>query len=132
RRLERWAESGSEAYSFRCTGPCVSGMVMIGSGNAPPGGAHHLSSPKALLARHCLSLGVLYRDALNGGTGVCMRCGNDLIAGQWLTGDTPPEPPLLHGMYMRCPRCDLLDGGSPWHLGLDTPEAQRFWRRYPR
>jgi hypothetical protein len=35
-------------------------------------------------------------------------------------------------MYVRCPTCDLLDSGSPWHLSLDTPEAQRFWRRHPR
>jgi hypothetical protein len=31
-----------------------------------------------------------------------------------------------------CPNCGCYDSASAWHLILDTPEAQRFWRRYPR
>src|SRR5262249_27499532 len=124
RRLERWAESGSAAYAFRCSGPCVSSMDMIGSGLAPPSGAQGLTSPKSLLARHCLDLDTIYRGALASGRGACARCGSDLIIGQWLPGDTPPDGAPLFGMYLRCPTCNLLDGGSPWHLSLDTQEAQ--------
>ena len=133
RLLRRWVESGSDAYSFRCSGPCVFGQDMIGSAYTLPPGAQGLTSSKSLLARHCLNLGVLYREALAGGRGSsCMRCGSDLVVGQWLPGDALPDGALLYGMYLHCPTCDLLDGGSPWHLSLDTPEAQRFWRRYPR
>jgi RNA polymerase sigma-70 factor (ECF subfamily) len=133
RRLKRWVEIGSDAYSFRCSGPCVSGWGMIGSAYAPPPGAHGLTSAKSLLARHCLNLGVLYRTALTLGRGSkCTRCGSDLVVGQWLPGDALPDGAALYEMYVRCPKCALLDSGSPWHLSLDTPEAQRFWRRHPR
>jgi RNA polymerase sigma-70 factor (ECF subfamily) len=133
RRLKRWVESGSVAYSFRCSGPCVSGQDMIGSAYGPPPGAQELTSSKSLLARHCLNLGLVYREALMSGRGACcMRCGSGLVVGQWLPDDALPDGALLYGMYLHCPTCDLLDGGSPWHLSLDTPEAQRFWRRYPR
>jgi RNA polymerase sigma factor (sigma-70 family) len=133
RRLKRWVESESDAYSFRCSGPCVSGRGMIGSAYTLPPGAQGLTSSKSLLARHCLNLGVLYREALVSGRGSnCMRCGSDLGVGQWLPGDALPDGASLYEMYVRCPKCDLLDSGSPWHLSLDTAEAQRFWRRHPR
>jgi RNA polymerase sigma-70 factor (ECF subfamily) len=133
RQLKRWVESESDAYSFRCSGPCVSGQDMIGSAYTLPPGAQGLTSSKSLLARHCLNLDVVYRSALASRRGACcMRCGSDLVVGQWLPGDSLPDGALLYGMYLHCPTCDLLDGGSPWHLSLDTPEAQRFWRRHPR
>jgi RNA polymerase sigma-70 factor (ECF subfamily) len=133
RRLKRWVENGSDAYAFRCSGPCVFGQDMIGSASTPPPGAQGLTSSKSLLARHCLNLGVVYRRALASRHGsCCMRCGSDLVVGQWLPGDALPDGASPYEMYMRCPTCDLLDGGSPWHLSLDTPEAQRFWRRHPR
>jgi RNA polymerase sigma-70 factor (ECF subfamily) len=133
RRLKRWVESESDAYSFRCSGPCVSGHGMIGSAYTLPPGAQDLTSPKSLLARHCLNLGILYRKALTSRRGSsCMRCGSDLVVGQWLPGDALPDGASLYEMFVRCPTCDLLDSGSPWHLSLDTPEAQRFWRRHPR
>jgi RNA polymerase sigma-70 factor (ECF subfamily) len=132
RRLQRWVKSGSDAYSFRCSGPCVSSQDMIGSAYTLPPGAQGLTSSKSLLARHCLNLGVLYRKALISGSRACMRCGSDLVLGRWLPGDELPDGALLYGMYLRCASCDLLDGGSPWHLSLDTSEAQRFWRRHPR
>ncbi|HEX3269868.1 MAG TPA: RNA polymerase sigma factor [Ktedonobacterales bacterium] len=133
RRLKRWVDSESDAYSFRCSGPCVSGRGMIGSAYAPPPGAQGLTNSKSLLARHCLNLGILYRKALTSGRGSnCMRCGSDLVVGQWLPGDALPDRASPYEMFVRCPTCDLLDSGSPWHLSLDTPEAQRFWRRHPR
>jgi RNA polymerase sigma-70 factor (ECF subfamily) len=133
RRLKRWIESESDAYSFRCSGPCVSSQDMIGSAYTLPPGAQGLTSSKSLLARHCLNLGVVYREALTSRRSAnCIRCGSDLVVGQWLPGDDFLDWASLYAMYVRCPTCDLLDGGSPWHLSLDTPEAQRFWRRHPR
>jgi RNA polymerase sigma factor (sigma-70 family) len=133
RWLKRWMESESDAYSFRCSGPCVSGRGMIGSADTLPPGAQGLTSSKSLLARHCLNLGILYRKALTSGRGSnCMRCGSDLVVGQWVPGDALPDGASLYEMFVRCPTCHLLDSGSPWHLSLDTPEAQRFWRRHPR
>ena len=40
----------------------------------------------------------------------------------------PPE----YGIELLCPICGSYDSASAWHLVLDTPEAQRFWRRHPR
>ena len=37
-----------------------------------------------------------------------------------------------YGVLIGCPRCAVLDASTAWHLTLDTPEAQRFWRRHPR
>ncbi|HEY7019647.1 MAG TPA: RNA polymerase sigma factor [Ktedonobacterales bacterium] len=131
-RLEYWLGKDIGGYAFRCSGACASGITMLGSAIGSPL-INQISSPKALIARHCLNLGVVYREALMSRRGsCCMRCGSNLIVGQWLPGDALPDGALLYGMYLHCPTCDLLDGGSPWHLSLDTPEAQRFWRRHPR
>jgi RNA polymerase sigma-70 factor (ECF subfamily) len=132
RRLKRWMESHSAAYSFRCSGPCVSGLDMIGSGQTLPPGAQGLTSSKSLIARHCLACGDHYRAALATGHSACLRCGREIAIRQWLPGHAPPASALLYGIHLLCPTCDLLDLGSPWHLSLDTPEAQRFWRRHPR
>jgi RNA polymerase sigma-70 factor (ECF subfamily) len=132
RRLKRWVESRSDAYSFRCSGPCLSSLDMIGSGQSLPPGAQGLTSPKSLVARHCLNLGVIYRNALITGRRACVRCGNEFAVRQWLPDDLLPDGAPPYGIYLHCAKCDLFDGGSPWHLGLDTPEAQRFWRRHPR
>src|SRR5262249_13532642 len=119
RRLKRWVESGSDAYSFRCSGPCLSSLDMIGAGQIPPPGAQGLMSPKSLLARHCLNLGVIYRNALIARRRACVRCGNDLVVRQWLPGDVLPDGAPPYGLYLLCAKCDLFDGGSPWHLSLD-------------
>jgi RNA polymerase sigma-70 factor (ECF subfamily) len=132
RRLKRWVESESDAYSFHCSGPCMSSLDMIGSGQTPPPGAQGLISPKSLLARHCLNLGMIYRNALIARRRACVRCGNELAVRQWLPGDVLPNGAPPYGIYLHCAKCELFDGGSPWHLSLDTPEAQGFWRRYPR
>ena len=49
---------------------------------------------------------------------------------------TPDLPwgslPREYGVLIGCPRCVAFDTSTAWHLTLDTPEAQRFWRRHPR
>ena len=54
------------------------------------------------------------------------------MIGRWFPGDEAPTSALLYGIHVYCPWCDSVDSGSPWHLSLDTPEIQRFWRRHPR
>ena len=75
----------TSSYSFRCSGPCASESTMLGSAIGSPL-LTQFNSPKSLLARHCLNLGPLYRDALISGSGVCPRCGREIVAGQWLPG----------------------------------------------
>jgi RNA polymerase sigma factor (sigma-70 family) len=129
RRLEFFLDRAAGMYAFRCAGPCASEMGMLGSSIPLPA---QISSPKSLLARHCLACGEHYRAALATGHSACLRCGREIATRQWLPGHAPPTSALLYGIHLTCPACDLLDHGSPWHLSLDTPEAQRFWRRHPR
>jgi RNA polymerase sigma factor (sigma-70 family) len=131
RRLEYWLEKDTGSYTFRCPGPCASEISMLGSSVGSPLTAQ-FSSPKALLTRHCLTLGEHYRSALAAGRSACLRCGREIAAGQWLPGHEPPIPTLLYGVHLNCLSCQAMDSGSPWHLSLDTPEAQRFWRKHPR
>jgi RNA polymerase sigma factor (sigma-70 family) len=138
RRLESWLDRTTGTYAFRCSGPCASQMDMLGSASGSPLAAQ-FSSPKSILARHCLNAGARYRDALTNGICACLRCGRNLVIGRWFPGTEGPAPSLLYGMpsllygiHLHCPWCDSLDGGSPWHLSLDTREVQGFWRRHPR
>jgi RNA polymerase sigma factor (sigma-70 family) len=116
-------------FTFRCTGRCNRGGVLAGAVIAPLEGP---SSPKSVLTRHCLMLDSLYRDTLSTGQSLCPHCGGPLDVEartpdlQW--GSLPRE----YGVLIGCPRCAMLDTSTAWHLALDTPEAQRFWRRHPR
>jgi RNA polymerase sigma-70 factor (ECF subfamily) len=130
-RLEYWLERDIGRYAFRCSGACASEITMLGSATGSPL-INQITSPKALIARHCLTLGEHYRAALATGHSICPRCGRQLLVGRWFPGDETPASALLYGIRLRCVACDGVDSGSSWHLSLDTPEAQRFWRRHPR
>jgi RNA polymerase sigma-70 factor (ECF subfamily) len=134
RRLEVWLDRAADTFAFRCSGPCASGIGKLGA-SIGSSLMREVSSPKSLLARHCLTCGEQYRTALMVGRAECLRCGRVIDARQWLpgrAGQEPPAPVMLYGVHLTCPHCQVLDIGSPWHLSLDTPEAQRFWRRHPR
>jgi RNA polymerase sigma factor (sigma-70 family) len=117
------------AYQFHCAGRCA-GRAVAGEASAL-----HLvravSSPKSLLARHCLMLDSSYRLALRRGWDNC-RCGSRDAYRLVLPDEEPPGSPTPYGIIGSCPRCGIVDSASAWHLALDTVEAQRFWRRYPR
>lgn len=119
-RIDR--ETGE--YAFICMGACA--------GNAVAGNAvnrelvEQVSSPKSLLARHCLALATSYRAALAGETAIC-ACGAAITIAPMVTTGAP----TLYGINGVCPNCGLVDSATAWHLALDTIEAQRFWRRYP-
>lgn len=120
-------ESG--AYVIVCAGGC--------HGTGVAGGARNLefvnavSSPKALITRHCLMLETLYRETLTRGWDEC-DCGNRATFGVVTPETAPPGWPRAYGLYGVCERCGRKDNSTAWHLALDTTDAQRFWRRYPR
>jgi RNA polymerase sigma factor (sigma-70 family) len=124
----RDAERGS--YMYRCTGLChYEGVI---AGQAYPNCADGRSSPKPILSRQCLTLDHYYRDMLATDRGHCDICGSPLHVYR-RTPDQIIDPlPREHGIVLECPRCGPFDGSSAWHLMLDTPETQRFWRRHPR
>jgi RNA polymerase sigma factor (sigma-70 family) len=127
--IEYLLEREQGGYIFRCTGRCTHDGILAGASLPLVTG---VSSPKALLTHHCLLQDTLYRDTLSSGEGLCPRCGGPLDVEvrtpdlQW--GSLPRE----YGVLIGCPRCAMLDTSTAWHLALDTPEAQRFWRRHPR
>lgn len=49
-----------------------------------------------------------------------------------LPNDMPPIGPNEHSLFVWCPTCGISDGASFWHLALDLPATQRFWRQHPR
>ncbi len=116
-------------YAFHCAGPCA--------GRAVAGAAkgfdlvREVSSPKSLLARHCLMLDSAYRSALQDNWALC-DCGERVTFAYTAPNGMALGSPISHGIEGFCPRCGQVDSASAWHLALDTIEAQRFWRRYPR
>jgi len=131
RRLGVWLDRSTGTFMFRCAGPCANEMDVLGYASSSPL-VDQFSSPKSLLTRHCLDLGDHYRAALDVGRTECLRCGHEIATQQWLPGQSSPSPTLLYGIHLNCFACQAMGNGSPWHLSLDTPEAQRFWRRHPR
>ena len=126
-RIDR--ETGE--YAFLCASGC--------EGHAVAGRAvsmalvAQVSSPKSLLTRHCLALATAYREALAGVPATC-DCGARITFHRWPADDAPPRGPhrAPFGIFGVCPNCGLVDTSTAWHLALDTPEAQQFWRRNPR
>lgn len=126
-RIDR--ETGE--YAFVCAGACE-GQAVAGRAVSTDLVAQ-VSSPKSLLTRHCLLLATAYREALAGPPETC-DCGGRITFASWPTDDMSPgglrRAPF--GIFGVCSNCGLVDDSTAWHLTLDTPEAQQFWRRYPR
>lgn len=122
-RIDR--ETGE--YAFHCASECA-GYAVAGL-CVDRALVEEVSSPKSLLARHCLHLATSYREALAGAPEQC-DCGAPITFTPRISDDAWHEPPF--GIIGVCPNCGPVDTSSAWHLALDTVEAQRFWRRYPR
>jgi RNA polymerase sigma factor (sigma-70 family) len=126
--LEWMLDRASGRFAFRCMGACEASIYQIASGLLPDG----LTSPKVILSRVCLNLGDEYRRALSTESATCPFCGRPVHI-VWLGEDDSIEAPnSVQMLLFTCDRCATLGGASPWHLALDTAEAQRFWRRNPR
>lgn len=114
-------------YAFHCAGGCA-GHAVAGRA-ADRQLVTQVSSPKSLLTRHCLLLATAYRKALAGDAPRC-DCGAPVSFTRWTPEVAPDNAP--YGIFGSCPTCGLVDSSTAWHLALDTTEAQRFWRRFPR
>lgn len=117
-------EAGTMA--FRCAGMCTpTGAIASGLLAREAAG---LTSPKAILTRTVLALGQHYDRAQEQGWRACMGCGRAL----WVECLPLDSEGNDTGIAMACPSCGTIDTATLWHLALDTPAAQRFWRRHPR
>ncbi len=92
-----------------------------------------LNSPKCILARQLIYLGNYYWQAINTLQARCELCGRPAQARICMPLECSQMGGLnYHGVYIFCPACQYEDLNTLPHLTLDTPEAQQFWRKYPR
>ena len=131
--LACWLDRETGSFLFRCSGACQPGIDgVVGSGERIAISAAALTSPKALLSRQCLALGDTYRGMLAGARESCPACGKPARIHLRKPEEDNSTPMLAYGILISCPRCGPIDGATPWHLALDTPQAITFWRRHPR
>ncbi len=137
--LEYHFQATYGAISFRCVGRCQTDGTIIGGADGSPILANlaGLTSPKAILSRALLNLGDHYTEGIRRGALRCVNCG--LRSPIQIHRPEHPEPTpygslegIVRCLYCECPRCGAPDSASLWHLMLDMPEAQRFWRAHPR
>lgn len=131
---------GGHDLAYRCAGLCMPGGIITGGIEARTQFATSLKSPKAILTHNLLWLHEHYRDALRQGDMACLACGAPMPlrrgTDERFAAAIPAEAPLAavfrYGIQMVCPWCGDDDGATLWHLALDMPEAQHFWRSHPR
>lgn len=131
-RLKTRVEPDTGMLYVVCEGPCMDAGAIIG-GNMMHPDTRELTSIKSIVSRELVHLNDFYRSAMADGGNRCAACGHFLPLDSWhpeRPSPTPTEQP--HGIHMRCERCGYESSASLWHLMIDTPEAQRFWRRHPR
>lgn len=122
---------GTGELWYRCAGICLpTGTIM--AGKLSDASSAVLRSPKSILTRELAALHGQYRQMLREGESTCDACGRPLPVEHWLPGDWPAEAGPDFGLHLRCPSCGMRNSASMWHLTLDLPETQRFWRRHPR
>jgi RNA polymerase sigma-70 factor (ECF subfamily) len=121
-------DASTNMISVRCAGNCLpdhAGCIIGGITRLPD--TEHLSSPKAILTRHLIHAHAHYRSLLAEDECTCPFCGEKIPV---RIGS--PASAFTAGVVLSCPRCGCFDDTSLWHLTLDHPAAQRFWRRHPR
>ena len=111
---------------YRCSGACIPRGTIVGG--SPIRLSGDLKSPKAILARVLLALHEHYEQVIAQDGERCGDCGCLMPLARWTAHEAWDAP----GIQMVCPRCGTSDNASLWHLALDTPAAQRFWRHHPR
>ena len=127
------------AISFRCVGRCQTDGTIIGGADGSPilPEASSLSSPKAMLSRALVKLGAHYTEGLTHGALWCATCERRSPIHFQRPEHPQPSPygsldGFIRGIVSVCPYCGAPDSASLWHLMLDMPQAQRFWRAHPR
>jgi RNA polymerase sigma-70 factor (ECF subfamily) len=131
-RLKTRIDADSGTLFTTCSGACLDSGVIIG-GTTMHSDTRSLTSLKSIVARELVHLNDFYRMALRDGGSRCVICGRFVALDQWHPDRPSPTPTAhLHGVRMHCTHCDSESSASLWHLLIDTPEAQRFWRRHPR
>lgn len=131
-RLEARIDREVGDISSRCAGRCF-GEGTILDVRRTESGSTALTSVKSMLTRELTDLHQFYRQALAEHGGRCQSCGRGVTLERW-SHDGPSSLADHHpfGIRLLCRACGLESGASLWHLLVDTPVVQQFWRRHPR
>lgn len=120
---------GGVAYA--CSGGCVYPGGQL-CGLCPTDAFTTLVSPKSILTHVLLNLNDHYRSALTHHPVSCPVCGGETTVQTAFPEGLALVVAELCGFYQVCPTCGPVDGASLWHLAVDRPETQAFWRAHPR
>jgi RNA polymerase sigma-70 factor (ECF subfamily) len=92
----------------------------------------NIKTYKPAYARLLTAFMPLYQQALKNHSAACLACGNHVDV--MLTDDNEPKKHSrgLTQITLHCPSCGWSSNKSSTGLAIGSPEAQRFWRDYPR
>jgi RNA polymerase sigma-70 factor (ECF subfamily) len=87
---------------------------------------------KPAYARLLAAFAPLYQQALTSHTVPCLACGNSVHVIVERDKQSQKRSPTLNQITLHCPSCGWASNKSLTGLIIGSPEAQRFWREYPR
>jgi RNA polymerase sigma factor (sigma-70 family) len=92
----------------------------------------NIKTYKPAYSRFLAAFHPLYEQALRSHTAPCLACGSPVDVS--MEHDKPREKRAhaLNQITLRCPVCGWTSNKSLTGLVIGSPEAQRFWREYPR
>ena len=74
----------------------------------------------------------LYEQALRTHTAPCLACGSPVEVSMEPDKHREKRPHAFNQITLHCPVCGWASNKSLTGLVIGSPEAQRFWREYPR
>jgi RNA polymerase sigma-70 factor (ECF subfamily) len=126
----------NEVFALRCpTCDPEAESIMAGLDLTKPYHAAllgNIKTYKPIYARLLTAFNPLYQQALKSHTAPCLACGSGL---EVIVEDDKPAYKhfdTFTQITLYCPACDWASNKSLLGLVLASPEAQRFWRAYPR
>jgi hypothetical protein len=126
----------NEIFALRCPGcdPC-SEDIMAGLDLSKPYHAKLLGNTKTYkpaYSRLLMGFMPLYQQALRTHTAPCMACGRQVEVRVEHDKQVHKRSHPFSQITLYCPACGWASNKSLTGLVIGSPEAQRFWREYPR
>jgi hypothetical protein len=87
---------------------------------------------KPAYARLLAAFTPLYQQALKSHDAPCLACGHRLEVIVGPGRETHKRSSTISQIILHCPVCGWASNKSMTGLAIGSPEAQRFWRSYPR
>jgi RNA polymerase sigma-70 factor (ECF subfamily) len=116
---------------FRCADRCIGadGQIVLTTRERLIGG---LRSHKAMLSRQLAYANTFYRRGIDLHQAECPLCTHAMQITTQLLSNVRPILNSLHGVRFSCSACGYTDTNQLYHLALDLPATQQFWRTHPR